>query len=183
MKLTTKSRYAVMAMAELAKQDRPAAADAVSTNAGSAGAPTPVLLATLANRQSLSTAYLEQLFAKLVRAGLVTGQRGPRGGYRLAKPSDAITIADIVHAVDEDTKATRCPSPTQGCLPGGERCLTHDLWAELSNHIDWFLSSMTLADVVGRQVQPIVAAIRQAASGSSSASTSSSPALVLEALS
>jgi Rrf2 family iron-sulfur cluster assembly transcriptional regulator len=180
MKLTTKSRYAVMAMAELAKQDRPAA-DAVST---SATAPTPVLLATLASRQSLSTAYLEQLFAKLVRAGLVTGQRGPRGGYRLAKPSDAITIADIVHAVDEDTKATRCQSPTQGCLPGGERCLTHDLWAELSNHIDWFLSSMTLADVVGRQVQPIVAAIRQSASRSSSASTSSSPAdLILEALS
>ena len=178
MKLTTKSRYAVMAMAELAKQDRPAA-DAVSTSAGSVGASTPVLLATLANRQSLSTAYLEQLFAKLVRAGLVTGQRGPRGGYRLAKPSDAITIADIVHAVDEDTKATRCPSPTQGCLPGGERCLTHDLWAELSNHIDWFLSSMTLADVVGRQVQPIVAAIRQSASGSSSASTSSSPAALV----
>jgi Rrf2 family transcriptional regulator, iron-sulfur cluster assembly transcription factor len=146
MKLTTKSRYAVMAMADLAAQD---------ADQG------PVLLARLAANQGLSIAYLEQLFAKMARAGLVAGQRGPRGGYRLAKPLEQICIADIVFAVDEPTKATRCQlDSTRGCLPGGERCLTHDLWAAMTNQIDQFLAAITLADVVNRRVPQVVQAMR-----------------------
>ena len=138
MKLTTKGRYAVTAMMDLAlhaKIDR-------------------VTLAEIAVRQQISLAYLEQLFAKLRRAGLVSGVRGPGGGFMLAKSADEMRIADIVFAVDEPIKATRCRSEGEvGCLKKGGRCLTHDLWDELGTQIELFLSSVTLADVIEQRVR------------------------------
>ena len=139
MKLSTRGRYAVMAMADLASQP----------NMGESGMEA---LAEIARRQEISLAYLEQLFAKLRRGGLVASLRGPGGGYRLAKPAAELGIGDIVRAVDEPLKATRCRTP-KGCLGKGGRCLTHDLWDELGHHIETFLSSVTLADVVEKRVK------------------------------
>ena len=136
MHLSTKGRYAVMALADLAGRQT------VGCECG------PVCLAEIAERQRLSLAYLEQLFAKLRRAGLVTSARGPGGGYRLARASDAIPIAAIVAAVDEPMQATRCEQGGAGCVNGAEKCQTHDLWAELGRQIEFFLSGVTLADVV-----------------------------------
>lgn len=137
MRLSTRGRYAVMAMVDLAVH--------------SAGK--PVALAEIAQRQEISLSYLEQLFARLRRAGLVGAVRGPGGGYRLAFPAGETRIADIILAVDEPIRATRCQlgSP-RGCLQGRGRCLTHDLWEELGNQIHLFLSSVTLADVVGKRL-------------------------------
>src|SRR3546814_2693989 len=90
-----------------------------------------VALAEISARQEISLSYLEQLFARLRRKGLVRSARGPGGGYRLAKAAEATTIADIVHAVDEPLRATRCASQGRGCMLKGERCLTHDLWEDL----------------------------------------------------
>jgi Rrf2 family iron-sulfur cluster assembly transcriptional regulator len=113
----------------------------------------PVPLADISLRQGISLSYLEQLFAKLKRGGLVTGVRGPGGGYRLARGAAETRIADIIVAVDEPIKATRCRSgSSQGCLAGHNRCLTHDLWEELGRQIEVFLESVTLADVVERRV-------------------------------
>jgi Rrf2 family iron-sulfur cluster assembly transcriptional regulator len=124
----------------------------------------PICIAEIAARQRLSQAYLEQLFGKLRRAGLVASARGPGGGYRLARTSDAIAIADIVGAVDEPIRATRCEDGSPGCLDGGtpggpSRCQTHDLWEELGRQNLVFLEGITLADVVlgrvlGRAVPP-----------------------------
>ncbi|MDR3532564.1 MAG: Rrf2 family transcriptional regulator [Rhodopila sp.] len=142
MQLSTRGRYAVMAMVDLATQE---AADSASSR---------ICLADIACRQQLSQSYLEQLFAKLRRAELVCSARGPGGGYRLARPSSEIAIADIVAAVDEPITATRCEIGSGGCMVapppglGGERCQTHDLWFELGRQIAFFLSGITLADVV-----------------------------------
>jgi Rrf2 family iron-sulfur cluster assembly transcriptional regulator len=130
----------------------------------------PVCLAEIAARQKLSQAYLEQLFGKLRRAGLVGSARGPGGGYRLARQSDNIAIADIIEAVDESIRATRCDAGSAGCIDGDEgptRCQTHDLWDELGRQIYLFLQAITLADVVagrvcGRAV-PVAAESRLAA--------------------
>jgi Rrf2 family iron-sulfur cluster assembly transcriptional regulator len=116
----------------------------------------PVCLAEIAARQQLSQSYLEQLFGKLRRADLVCSARGPGGGYRLARPPEAIAIVDIVAAVDEPMNATRCTIGSGGCLaapgPGavtvGAKCQTHDLWFELGRQIALFLAGITLADVV-----------------------------------
>jgi Rrf2 family iron-sulfur cluster assembly transcriptional regulator len=145
MQLSTRGRYAVMAMVDLAAQQT------IGCERG------PVCLAQIAERQQLSLSYLEQLFGKLRRAGLVASARGPGGGYRLARASDAITIADIIDAVDEQVRATRCPEGDVGCLaspPGADagRCQTHELWAELSRQIGLFLASVTLADVVAGRI-------------------------------
>ncbi len=141
MRLSTKGRYAVMAMADLAG------------HASEAGSEKPVALADIAARQNISLSYLEQLFAKLRRGGLVTSVRGPGGGYRLSRPSDALRIADIIMAVDEPIAATRCkPGSAKGCTKSGARCVTHDLWEELGQQIHVFLSSVSLADVVERRV-------------------------------
>ncbi len=138
MRLSTKGRYAVMAMADLA---------------GNAGEGKPVALADIAQRQDISLSYLEQLFAKLRRGGLVSSVRGPGGGYRLSRPSTELRIADIIVAVDEPIAAIRCkPGSSKGCTKTGGRCVTHDLWEELGQQIHVFLSSVSLADVVERRV-------------------------------
>jgi Rrf2 family iron-sulfur cluster assembly transcriptional regulator len=117
----------------------------------------PICLAEIAARQRLSQAYLEQLFGKLRRAGLVESARGPGGGYRLARSSLAIAIADIIAAVDEPTRATRCTSASIGCIDGigddgPSRCQTHDLWEELGRQIQLFLRGVTLADVIAGRI-------------------------------
>ena len=133
MRLSTKGRYAVMAMVDLARrQDQAARA---------------VALADIAARQEISLSYLEQLFARLRRRGLVQSARGPGGGYRLAKAAEATSIADIVHAVDEPLRATRCGAG-KGCMTKGARCLTHDLWEDLGSRIEDYLASVSLADVL-----------------------------------
>jgi Rrf2 family iron-sulfur cluster assembly transcriptional regulator len=108
----------------------------------------PIPLAEIATRQEISLSYLEQLFSKLRRAGLVKSVRGPGGGYRLAFGTESIRISDVIHAVDEPIKVTRCdPERREECLSKHSRCLTHDLWVELGRQIDLFLSSVTLEDV------------------------------------
>jgi len=138
MRLSTKGRYAVMAMADLAGHD---------------GGAHPVSLAEIAKRQEISLSYLEQLFAKLRKGALVKSVRGPGGGYRLARPAAELRIADIILAVDEPIQATRCRAgSSKGCMGTTGRCLTHDLWEELGRQIHVFLSSVSLADVVEKRV-------------------------------
>jgi Rrf2 family iron-sulfur cluster assembly transcriptional regulator len=114
----------------------------------------PVCLADIAGRQQLSLSYLEQLFSKLRRADLVASARGPGGGYKLARPPDQIAIAEIVLAVNEPIRATRCEAGSGGCMaapdhePGSMKCQTHDLWFELSRQVSLFLDGISLADVV-----------------------------------
>jgi Rrf2 family iron-sulfur cluster assembly transcriptional regulator len=136
-KLSTKGRYAVMALVDLASQ--------------SDGR--PVALADIAERQEISLSYLEQLFAKLRRGGLVRSVRGPGGGYLLARTADDTRVSDAILAVDEPIRATRCKSGSSaGCRANKSRCLTHDLWEELGNQIHVFLSSVSLADVCNRRI-------------------------------
>ena len=134
MRLSTKGRYAVMAMADLAQRQHERA----------------ISLAEIAERQEISLSYLEQLFARLRRRGLVQSSRGPGGGYRLARTAEDTNIAEIVLAVDEPIRATRCggQGSRKGCMLKGERCLTHDLWDQMGEKIHQYLESVTLADVV-----------------------------------
>jgi Rrf2 family iron-sulfur cluster assembly transcriptional regulator len=151
MELNTKGRYAVMAMADLAKQGT-----AVAT-------PLPAI----AERQQISIAYLEQIFIRLRRAGLVESARGRAGGYKLGRPANAIVISEIMSAVEEDTRMTRCHG--EGGMPcvGGRRCLTHGLWEALGAQIAGFLSGVTLQDVLdglpASQRWPVAPAPRAAA--------------------
>jgi Rrf2 family transcriptional regulator, iron-sulfur cluster assembly transcription factor len=132
MELNTRGRYAVMAMADLAKY----------------GAESALPLPAIAERQQISLAYLEQLFLKLRRAGLVESARGRSGGYRLGRPPNAITVADVMAAVEEDTRMTRCGGEAaKPCMPG-QRCLTHGLWDALGDQIAAFLESVTLQEVL-----------------------------------
>lgn len=133
MRLTTKGRYAVTAMLDLALN----ALDG------------PVPLADISERQGISLSYLEQLFAKLRRGGLVLSVRGPGGGYQLAHSCADIQIVQIIDAVDETVDATRCQG--LGDCQGGDECLTHRLWCDLSKQIHDFLSGISLADLVARQ--------------------------------
>ena len=130
--MTTKGRYAVTAMLDLALHD-------------SKG---PVNLADISRRQDISLTYLEQLFNKLKRHELVESARGPVGGYRLAKAADQITVAKVIYSVDEPIDVTRCKGK-QNCQ-GDLRCLTHDLWMELNMHISGFLNGLTLGDLIKR---------------------------------
>ncbi len=142
MRLSTKGRYAVMAMADLAKNGRaPADRDSVGR---------AVSLAEIAQRQEISLSYLEQLFARLRKGGLVKSVRGPGGGYRLAKGAHETVIAEIVLAVDEPIRATRCVghSSPKGCMLAGERCITHNLWEDLGDEIHRYLAGVSLEDVV-----------------------------------
>ena len=141
MQLSTRGRYAVMAMADLAGR--------------SAEVGRGVALAEIAERQHLSLSYLEQIFARLRRNGLVISARGPGGGYRLARSAEETSVADVVAAVDEPLRATRCTGTAgMGCMPGGGRCLTHDLWEETGRRIVSYFASVSLADVASGRLRP-----------------------------
>ena len=132
MQLSTKGRYAVMAMVDLASH----------------GSASSLPLASIAERQHISVAYLEQLFMKLRRAGLVKAIRGPKGGYQLARAPSDISVADIMTAADEPVRMNRCSvEGTDWCL-GTKRCATHDLWRALGIHISAFLSAVSLKDIL-----------------------------------
>ena len=148
MQLGAKARYAVMAMTDLARALRDGRGDGAAVGRG-------VSLAEIAARQELSLPYLEQLFARLRRAGLVVSARGPGGGYRLAHAAADTPIAAIVEAVDEPIHAVRCGGPEKagGCMSTGARCLTHDLWDGLGFEIDRYLKSVSLEDVIERRVK------------------------------
>ena len=133
MQLTTRGRYAVTAMLDLALHDGQG----------------PVSLADISRRQDISLAYLEQLFAKLRRAGIVHSVRGPGGGYELDREPESIYVAEIIGAVDESVDTTRCQG--SGDCQGGETCLTHFLWEDLSEQILGFLQGVSLADLVSRR--------------------------------
>lgn len=132
MRLTTKGRFAVTAMIDLAMND-------------SEG---PVTLAEISERQRISLSYLEQLFGKLRRRALVSSVRGPGGGYNLARKSDELTVAEIIRAVDEPIDATQCGG-MENCR-GERKCLTHDLWASLNDKIFEYLNGVTLAQLVSK---------------------------------
>jgi Rrf2 family iron-sulfur cluster assembly transcriptional regulator len=121
-----------------------------------------VTLAEIAARQEISQAYLEQLFAALRRSGLVASVRGPGGGYRLGRSAELISVVDVVRAVDEPLAATRCEGAATGCLGGGERCATHDLWDALGDHISGFLGAVSLEDVIQHRVRPATTSARAA---------------------
>ena len=134
MRLTTKGRYAVTAMLDLALHAQHG----------------PVSLADISERQGISLSYLEQLFAKLRRGSLVTSVRGPGGGYRLARSAGETVVSDIVLAVDEPIRATRCEAhgTPRGCMLAGEKCITHNLWEDLGDEIHRYLASVSLEDVI-----------------------------------
>jgi Rrf2 family iron-sulfur cluster assembly transcriptional regulator len=132
MRLTTKGRYAVTAMLDLALH----ATDG------------PVPLADISQRQCISLSYLEQLFSKLRKQGLVNSARGPGGGYQLSRDADAIHVASIITAIDEKISVTRCEG--RGDCMDGEPCLTHTLWDDLSSQIYSFLEGITLGNLVER---------------------------------
>lgn len=156
MRLTTKGRYAVTAMLDLA----------LHAQTG------PVSLADISERQGISLSYLEQLFAKLRRGNLVTSVRGPGGGYQLSREMTGIDVAQVIDAVNESVDATRCQG-VGGCHEG-DVCLTHHLWCGLSDRIHEFLSGISLADLVQRQeVQDV--ALRQNQRRQSGKDVSSSP--------
>lgn len=133
MKLTSKGRYAVTAVLDIA------------LNAANG----PVSLADISERQNISLSYLEQLFAKLRRDGLVKSVRGPGGGYQLGLPSDQISVGMIIVAVNENIHVTKCLG--SGNCQNGTECLTHALWEELSNRIETFLNEITLAELVNKR--------------------------------
>jgi len=133
MRLTTKGRFAVTAMVDLAMRQTRG----------------PVTLAAISERQHISLSYLEQLFGRLRRRKLVSSVRGPGGGYRLAQPMQSVSVADIVIAVDEPLDATQCGGK-ENCADD-KRCMTHDLWATLNKKMHEYLSSVSLADLVAQQ--------------------------------
>lgn len=130
MRLTSKGRYAVTAMLD------------VALHHGSG----PVSLADISERQGISLSYLEQLFARLRKRGLVSSVRGPGGGYQLGREAAQIAVAEVISAVDESIDATRCQGKSD--CQGGVRCLTHSLWSDLSHRIEDFLTSISLAELV-----------------------------------
>ncbi|MGL4269879.1 MAG: Fe-S cluster assembly transcriptional regulator IscR [Plesiomonas sp.] len=133
MRLTSKGRYAVTAMLDVALHSEQG----------------PVSLADISERQGISLSYLEQLFARLRKQGLVNSVRGPGGGYLLGKPSDQIAVGMVISAVDESVDATKCLG--KGDCQGGARCLTHALWRDLSDRISGFLNNITLAELMANQ--------------------------------
>lgn len=144
MRLTTKGRFAVTAMLDLALN---------STHG-------PVTLSGISGRQKISLSYLEQLFGKLRRRELVESVRGPGGGYNLARPATEVTVADIICAVEEPIDSTQC-SGRENCRDN-ERCMTHDLWEELNETVYGFLSTVKLSQLVEKQRTRPVAVLRPA---------------------
>ena len=143
MRLTAKGRYAVTAMLDLA----------VHRNDG------PISLADISDRQGISLSYLEQLFAKLRRNGLVKSVRGPGGGYQLSRDDSQIFVAEIIDSVDENVDATRCQGKAD--CQNGETCLTHELWSDLSGQIHQFLSEIDLASIIAKREAEQAAANNQ----------------------
>ena len=133
MRLTTKGRYAVTAMLDLAIHYKDG----------------PITLSDISKRQGISLSYLEQLFSKLRKGGLVDSARGPGGGYRLSRDASQIEVASVITAVDESIDVTRCGGKAD-CTGDGP-CLTHELWCDLSNQIHSFLQNISLADLVARK--------------------------------
>lgn len=133
MRLTSKGRYAVTAMLDVALHK----------------ATGPVSLADISERQGISLSYLEQLFARLRKYGLVTSVRGPGGGYLLSREAALISVSDVIAAVDESVDATRCQGKSD--CQGGMRCLTHTLWSDLSHRIEDFLTNISLGELVNQQ--------------------------------
>lgn len=134
--LSTRGRYAVMAMVELASR----------------GDKKPVTLADISQRQEIPLAYLEQIFAKLRKSGLVKSVRGPGGGYRLNRAAAETWVSDIILAAEEPIKMTRCDSGAAGCMSPKTRCLTHDLWEGLGNQIYSYLRVISLEDICQRRL-------------------------------
>ena len=133
MKLTSKGRYAVMAMADLAKND----------------AKTPTSLAEISLRQGISLSFLEQLFLRLKKNNLVLSARGPHGGYVLSKSPEEIKLSSIINAVDEKIKTVKCKKESKrGCNGKSIKCITHDLWDDLETHINSFFEKNTLRDII-----------------------------------
>ncbi|MDN4503593.1 Fe-S cluster assembly transcriptional regulator IscR [Alteromonadaceae bacterium BrNp21-10] len=139
MKLTSKGRYAVTAMLDVAMHSKRS----------------PVSLADISERQSISLSYLEQLFSRLRRHNLVDSVRGPGGGYRLGRDANMIAVGEVIQAVDESVDATRCNGLSD--CQGGERCLTHSLWSDLSSRISSFLNGITLGELMDKNDVQIVA--------------------------
>ena len=136
MKLSTKARYAIMALIDMLNE----------------GKETPVSLASISERQFLPLPYLEQIFLKLRKNGIVKSMRGAQGGYVFARDSTEITLYAIVSSVDTTFKSKRCHNPTIGCQPNGQRCLTHDLWAKLDDAVECFFKNVTLRHVIDRDI-------------------------------
>jgi len=135
MKLTNKGRYAVMAMAELAKHD----------------IKKPINLSEISIRQGISISFLGQIFLKLKNKDLVQSSRGPSGGYILSKSPEEIKLSNIIEAVDEKVKTLKCKKDSKkGCNGKSTKCITHDLWAELEHHIMYFFEKNTLKDIVSK---------------------------------
>ena len=161
MRLTTKGRFAVTAMIDLA------------LNNGSG----PVTLADISERQKISLSYLEQLFGKLRRRALVTSVRGPGGGYNLAHPTEQVSIADIIVAVDEPIDATQCGGK-ENCKDD-KKCITHDLWTDLNKHLFEYLRGVKLSELVAKQLaKSSEVAVMQMHDNRSSAAKSKEPAAV-----
>ena len=138
MKLTSKGRYAVMAMADLAKNN----------------IKEPTNLAEISLRQGISLAYLEQLFLKLRKNDLVQSARGPLGGYVLSKPPEKIKLLSIISAVDEKIKTVKCIKESKkGCNGKSIKCITHNLWDDLETHINKFFEENTLSDILFKEVR------------------------------
>ena len=135
MRLTTKGRFAVTAMIDLAMNN----------------GKSPVTLSEISERQKISLSYLEQLFGKLRRQELVSSVRGPGGGYNLAKPTEQVSVADIITAVDEPIDATQCGGK-ENCKDD-HKCITHDLWTDLNRHIFDYLRAVTLSELVSKQLK------------------------------
>lgn len=162
MRLTTKGRFAVTAMIDIAMH---------STNG-------PATLAGVSDRQRISLSYLEQLFGKLRRHGLVESVRGPGGGYHLGRAADSVSVADIILAVDEPIDATQCGG-RENCHDD-RRCMTHELWAGLNAHIFSFLRSVTLAQLVRQQDPPgEVAVLKDHRLSATAGTRSSEPAAIV----
>lgn len=133
MKLTSKGRYAVTAMIDIALNQEKGA----------------ITLSLISERQGISLSYLEQLFSKLKKSGLVSSARGPGGGYRLSRSAKEISVSEIIHAVDESVDARKCAGK-EDCH-GGDQCLSHELWSGLSEMIDSYLKSITLQGVIDKK--------------------------------
>ena len=138
MKLTSKGRYAVMAMADLAKNNTKE----------------PTSLTAISLRQGISISYLEQLFLKLRKNNLVQSARGPSGGYVLTKPPGQIRLLNIINAVDEEIKTLKCKKESKkGCNGKSIKCITHNLWDDLEDHINKFFENNTLNDILFKEVR------------------------------